>query len=734
MTDPNDHPFNAPDERFEPDHGQPAPPPNPLLLVHRRLRGRYKWAVTLGLLLAAPCAVAGWFAMPVQYASQGVVEVRTSVDQILYDIQENRTIPLIDQMVENERQRLVSQQNLTRAAQNPQLQAAGWPALPAGTSLLQQSLEANKARWGTYITVSVVHEDPRLSQLATNAVLSAYFENYETRMGTSAQRRETALQGIVQTLTRELSAKRNEMFTLSNNYGAETLPRRLDTKSEELANYDRILTQFDMAIAEARSRESGDGEAVPAGYTVEELALQDPELANLVAARDELLARQETLRENLLPNHRTMRELQRQIDEVLARIDARAQTVAGRVAAEEGLTGGGSVEQLEARRDRYREERNAISAEVNDLGRSARLLQAARMEMEDLERRLDEASTELNRLRTERQNLQDDMGRVEIIEGELPLSPSRDKRIPLAIGGAGAGLAIGFGAVFLYGLARPTYRFIDEVEGTDRMIPLLGTLPDFSSGDPEQRDMAALSVHHLRNALQLGPGKAGGRVLTITSASAGDGKTSLTMALGTSYAAAGQRTCLLDSDMVGRGLSRELQMTRQKGFAQAVATGDINGLAVATPVANLWTVPAGLQGDIDPTRLSERNVAPVIDALRKQFDVVLIDTGPMLGSLEANVVSALSDRVVMAVSRGQSARIVHAAIDRLKRIGVPCAGIVFNRATPMDFRSSVSHASIRSTSFVVRPGEEHQPPRPGSRASLMEAVAGAVQPESNGEA
>ncbi|MFG0274633.1 MAG: hypothetical protein ACF8QF_06220, partial [Phycisphaerales bacterium] len=393
MTDPNDHPFNPADDRFEPDHGQPAPAPNPLLLVHRRLRGRYKWAVTFGLLLAAPCAVAGWFAMPVQYASQGLVEVRTNIDRIIYEIQENQANPFIDQMVENERQRLVSQQNLTLAAQNAQLQGAGWPSIPEGTALLQQSLEATKSRWGTFISVSVAHEDPRLSQLATNAVLTAYFDDYEARMGTSAQRRETALQGIVQSLTRELNAKRTEMFSLSNNLGAETLPRRLETKTEELANYDRALTQLDMAIAEARSFEAGDMAAEQPAYTIEELALEDSELSNLVAARDELLARQETLSENLLPNHRTMRELQRQIDEVLARIDARAQTVANRVGAEEGLTGGASVAQLESRRDRYREERAAVSEEVNELARSARLLQGTRIEVEDLERRLDEAST-----------------------------------------------------------------------------------------------------------------------------------------------------------------------------------------------------------------------------------------------------------------------------------------------------------------------------------------------------
>jgi Mrp family chromosome partitioning ATPase/uncharacterized protein involved in exopolysaccharide biosynthesis len=736
MRDANDPLFDQFDDGLGGDGGHGAVQ-NPLLMLHRRLRGRYLLAIVLGLALAVPGALVGWNAMPVRYAGEATIELQPSLRKVLYTTDENAVMPFFEEFVQTQSGIVRQPQVVARAAEDPKLRALGWPGPPDGAALLASALDVRPVRGSHMIYIQVTHDDPRIAQVAANAVLHSYEQQYDERSGRNATERETALQNIVRERSRELSTLREEMFRLSNNLGAETLPRRLQSKADELGQYDQLISQLELALADATVREQGEAtDGADGGLTMEELALYDQELAGLLAARDELEARRDVLARNFLPNHRMMRELDRQLDELETRIARRTAVVEEQMQSEAVDVGGtelASAEQIRARLEQHRVKRAEISREVSDLGRNLRLLEGTRSDIDDLERQLDEASEALNALRVERENNNLDSGRVISYEAMLPLSPSKDRRLPLAVGGFGAGLCAGVGLVFLYGFLRPTYRFIDDVEEVDGIIPLLGTLPDFSSGDPEQRDLAALSVHHLRNALQIGNGRSAGSVLTVTSAAAGDGKTSLVMALGTSYAAAGQRTCLVDADLIGRGLTRELRYGDRDGFIQAVVSGDTEPTVSTTPVSSLWVVPAGRPGDIDPTRLSERNVRPVIESLRSRFDVVLIDTGPLLGSLEANVVCVLSDRVVLAVSRGQGARVVRAAIERLKRLSTNCAGIIFNRAAPMDFRSSVSHASIRSTSVVVRPGEEEHAPRPGSRASLMDAVAGVVQAESNGE-
>jgi Mrp family chromosome partitioning ATPase len=113
-------------------------------------------------------------------------------------------------------------------------------------------------------------------------------------------------------------------------------------------------------------------------------------------------------------------------------------------------------------------------------------------------------------------------------------------------------------------------------------------------------------------------------------------------------------------------------------------------------VSNLWALPVGADQSLDPSQLSAGLMAPLLDRLRKNFDVVIIDTGPILGSLEANLLARLADRVLMVVSRGQSPKSVRAALQQVHRLGATCAGLVFNRAMAQDFEHSTSAGSLRS--------------------------------------
>src|SRR5690606_20293009 len=122
-----------------------------------------------------------------------------------------------------------------------------------------------------------------------------------------------------------------------------------------------------------------------------------------------------------------------------------------------------------------------------------------------------------------------------------------------------AGGGLGVGIVLLIGLMDRHLRHAgDAAMGLPdvRMLGMLPTLPE-QIDDPEEAEMAANAVHHIRTMLQLGH-ETGSRVMSVTSASAGSGKSSLTVAMGLSFASSGSRTLLVDCDVVGGGLSRRL--------------------------------------------------------------------------------------------------------------------------------------------------------------------------------
>src|SRR5262249_46416492 len=128
-----------------------------------------------------------------------------------------------------------------------------------------------------------------------------------------------------------------------------------------------------------------------------------------------------------------------------------------------------------------------------------------------------------------------------------------------------------------------------RIRGSNRMLGVLPRLPDDIS-DPNQASIAAYCVHHIRTILQIGPGREH-QVIAISSPSPGDGKTSLALRFGLSFAASSAKTLLIDCDVIGGGLtSRMNAVIRRKigdilvrsGYATPAQIEDAVTIAQAT--------------------------------------------------------------------------------------------------------------------------------------------------------
>jgi Mrp family chromosome partitioning ATPase len=114
-------------------------------------------------------------------------------------------------------------------------------------------------------------------------------------------------------------------------------------------------------------------------------------------------------------------------------------------------------------------------------------------------------------------------------------------------------------------------------------------------------------------------------------------------------------------------------------------------------------------------------VRGLLDFCRQRYEIVMVDTGPVLGSLEANYVCSVADGVVLVVGRGQSRTHVQRAIETLGSLKARVMGVVFNRAEASDFLRSATSASFRS----VR-DEPPSPPMPAGAIPDLEPVARTV--------
>ncbi|MHC4975159.1 MAG: GumC family protein [Planctomycetota bacterium] len=719
---------------FSPDQATP----NPLWIIHRALRGRYKYAVALSIVLAIPAALMAHKIVPVRYASVGLVEVQPEFHQTLYRIPENERLQDVSEFTNTQIAYLTNSRVRELAAQNPKLIEAGWPTGQSGVLAVKESLNVFSPRRSRMIRVQVEHLDPRLAQECVNSVLDAYVQLHGETIGLTTTQTQRELTTLIQSLQRELQSSRDAAFRLADEFGADTLERRHLAKLDELDRYDAIIAQYEEALLVADTTEQPSDEIE--GDNEPDLALladEDTQLASLIQSRDEILAQKASLSGRFGENHRTMRRLDENLRSLNTQIDSRVVYLLDlrESQSEDGhnLDTNLDSETLLARLEEFKQARETIREDARELGRRLRQIESLEESAEDTRARLSDAQERLSQLEIEMRNNRNE--RVVIAQrGDYPLAPSSDKRMPASVVAAFGGIGLSFGVVFLIGFSKPTFRFIDEIEHDVRSLPLLGTLPDYTTGDQTQRELAAHSVHHIRNTMQLHASRQNISTFTITSAAANDGKTSLVMSIGTSYAAAGRRVLLIDCDFVGRGLSRALDTQDEDGLAQVGSGDEAVRLTRSTNVPNLDILPAGQVDHLDAARLSADQLRPVLETLSSRYDIVLIDTGPLMGSLEAGIVCSICDAVILTVSCGQSMKLVNVAVEKLKRSQANCLGLVFNRASPGDFQHSTSHTSVSAHSMLSRSAVLKGSQSSDMRSALMNAVAGTASQTENEQA
>ena len=292
--------------------------------------------------------------------------------------------------------------------------------------------------------------------------------------------------------------------------------------------------------------------------------------------------------------------------------------------------------------------------------------------------------------------------------GDVPLMPSRDHRAMLALAGGGFGMLLPVGIMILLGIVHPKIRSSAEAEDdvTSR-IPLLGVLPALSRpADPETQAGTAHCIHQMRVMLEVGLPRDRHPAFLLTSAAPGERQDGSTAALGLSYAMSGSRTLVIDADLIGRGLTNGFDAEGCVGLFEALAEGTIEGFARETTTRGLWILPAGRADATGASRLSLPPMRRILDEARQFFDIVLIDSGPILGSVEAAVVAQDVEGVILIVARGQQVPLVKRALAQLRAVDARVAGMVFNRA-PMQ-RNFQERAMPRPCVHVAvrpRPGQ-----------------------------
>jgi Mrp family chromosome partitioning ATPase len=720
------------------------------------LRGRLHWAIILALLLGGGFGYLAYNSVEPEYKSMG--KVRVSAPDSLVGRDTGVDMDRWAGFVKEQEALIASEQVATKALRSePWLSREGGPAdlsVSDFQSAIDLDLNENNNRDNVF-TLGFFAADPDTAAAGCNALLEAYKEVYTARNSDiRSEELNNINRGIMQTETRidELKAIRG---TILDDGDAAQLRNNLNFHNAHLLDLETRLDTIEAQIA-AYTPTSVDGRAP----TSDEMVAADPILRDLQGLKERLDGEIRALElEGKGPAHRNVAQLINQREVILRNMEDRKKLIAS---SEIPLINDDEFEQLRNVERVLTRQIAETTTKIERLNEVAR--QIAGIE-EDMQRQIDL----LNDLSIDKRNAIVNAGafgrEVSIVgRGAKPSSPSNagsDVQMGAAAGMGGA--ALGVGLVMLLGLMDRRLRHAGDAKTgmpQARMLGILPTLPE-NFADPEQSERASHAVHHIRTLLQIANGGTA-RVFSITSPAAGSGKSSLTVALGLSFAASESRTLVIDCDLVGAGLTRrvgavvnrtvenilredttltdqqiekaletsrdrgihlkdaliELGLLTKKDLARLNRRQTDSALGVLdachgrpfsecvadTGVENFHILPIGAAKPHDAGQLSPKAMRSLIERARQEFDIVLIDTGPCLGSLEASMAASEVDATVLIVSRGDAKSMAVRAYEHLQSVGANVAGVVFNHALETDLNHS-SYASIVSQERRTDPSQ-----------------------------
>jgi capsular exopolysaccharide synthesis family protein len=210
--------------------------------------------------------------------------------------------------------------------------------------------------------------------------------------------------------------------------------------------------------------------------------------------------------------------------------------------------------------------------------------------------------------------------------------------------------------------------------------PISASLMGVEDGSTEWDETGLESIDAIRTLLLRDASLQRTRVVMVTSAVVGEGKTTLASHLAGSLARAGRKTLLVDCDLRCPAAHQLFEVTLQPGFSE-VLLGEVqvDDAIHETPIDGLWLVPAGHWDREVIQALAKEGVEKAFERFKEQFDFIIVDSHPVLAATDSLLIGQHVDAVILSLLRDVSqVPRVYAAGQRLGNLGIRVLGVVVN--------------------------------------------------------
>lgn len=285
------------------------------------------------------------------------------------------------------------------------------------------------------------------------------------------------------------------------------------------------------------------------------------------------------------------------------------------------------------------------------------------------------------------------------------------------------GLLLGFGLAVVREITDNTLKDTDvaaELSGA----PVLAAIT-FDADTVKHPLVTSLDTHAprveafriMRTNIQFVEVDSPSKVFVITSAGPGEGKTTTSTNLALTLAQAGEKVILVEADLRRPKVGSVLGVDDAVGLT-SVLVGKVDLTdAVQQTSEGLHVLPSGALPPNPAELLQSQAMIDTINELRARYDLVLLDSPPLLPVTDAALLAAQSDGALLVVRHGHTTReqLVH-SVDRLKAVGARAIGVVINCVPARGRRYGYGYGS-----YGYGYGPEADQPKRGRRARAKAA-------------
>lgn len=669
---------------------------------------KFKWSIGLiVLLLAAPSIAAVWkFIVPV-YKAKAVIQVSPIIQRIAFNTQENGMIPLYQQFLNSQVGVITSNTVLQRVLDNENVRKTSWyrgsgGAMEAPLSpleRLQKALSA-KPRPGTqFVDVTMDAENPADAALILNELLVQYqlFANERTSATSDSVLRELEAQKKtreerIAELENSIASMQKQLKSADPDALLDQQQQRLDDDRAKLENLERSIkiAKQELAMLTPTSGPASQPATQPATRFED-----DPEWSNRYVMLKTAQSAATVAAERFGEGHPQMKEARQRVALAEELLKEREEQLKGRTfgMASSGLALGPSGTTTAV--DRATAERRIGLLELEySLMRDTYQANLVSHDKDfesaaELKRRLQTLAQEretYNTIRSEleKKNIEKDRpGSITVLStANAPSEPDRDRRVLLTVAAVVVAVGLGFGQAYIRAIAAPSVQTLGDI-GAIARAPFLGRIPllkNGQAGSAEQFAQLREAIRMIRTAVLERIHDQRGTIVMATSAGPGAGKTTMIVMLARSLAQCGKRVLLVDADVRAPSIAKHFDAAEEPGLLdllkgkaterEVVAPSDTPGLSIA---------PAGRYVDErDPELLANGTLKGAFDRWRKEYDVILLDSSPVLPVADARILARQADATILVVRASHCQRPeVYEALASLSLSGARLIGTVF---------------------------------------------------------